>query len=182
MENNEEKQHDNFELKENFCKTNYHHLLLVGLLAFLGSFLASYFLIHQVMIYHWEKAKRHNIVKYEQQIMNDIDKNSHKIHRKEHETFQKFKNKISAIQSSKYEDGYVIVIDLKHFNNDENNIRFNLNGNVVTVSGNIVKNKKNKENSYFFTETFEIPEKIDFSEIKKEKIDNMYIITLPIEN
>ena len=181
MENNEHQQHNEFEIKENQCKPHYQRLLLVGLMTFLGSFLASYFLMHQAMIFHFGLAKRH-MLKAEHQLMNDFDKDIPKLPEKKHKDFQNLKNKISAIQSAKYEDAYIIVVDLKQFNNDENNIRFNVNGNVVTVSGNIVKDRKNGENSYFFTETFEIPEKINMSEITKEKIKDKYIITLPIED
>jgi len=35
---------------------------------------------------------------------------------------------------------------------------------------------------YYFTESFYVPEKIDKENIKKEKIKNDFIITLPIEN
>ena len=123
-----------------------------------------------------------DIIKEEQMLFNDFEKNAEKMFENSLEKTKDFKKKISAVSSAKYEDEYVIVVDLKPFDNDENNIRFNVKGNVVTVSGNVINNKKNKESRYYFTESFEIPEKIILSEITKEKVKDKYIITLPVRN
>lgn len=173
MENNEEKKFTiSYECKK---------LIIIALMTFLGAFLAFYVLMHQTIMHSFkrhphssfvnEKALKH----YEKRMENDFEE----IGKKE---ISKFKNKVSAVQTLKYDDAYVIVVNLKPFNNNENNIRFSLNGNVATVSGNVVTNKRNGETAYYITESFEIPEKIDINEIQKEKVDGKYIITLPIEN
>ena len=151
-------------------------LLIVGVLSFIGAFLAFYVLMHQTMLLKFSPLNN-DIVKFEDNLARDANKMLFLSEK----GFKNFKHKISAAHTLKYDDAYVIVIDLKHFNNDENNIRFNVNGNIVTVSGNVVKDHRNKENKYYFMESFEIPEKINMSGIEKEKIDNKYVITLPFE-
>ena len=123
------------------------------------------------------------------QLERDVIKDFEKLNKEENHVagltkkeLKTIKNKISAVQSAKYEDAYVIVVDLKQFDNNENNIRFSINGNTATVSGTTSKNKGNSESEYYFTESFEIPEKIEINNITKEKINNKYVITLPIEN
>ncbi len=177
MENNEQNTNKN---KEKKAKKECKKLLMVAIMSFLGSFLAFYVLMHQTIL-HYFSPIRNDILRNERRLIHDFNKDAQKFIGIPKKEFRHFKNKISAIQTEKYEDAYVIVVDLKQFNNNENNIRFNINGNMVTVSGNVIKDKHNKENAYFFTETFEIPEKINMEEIKKEKIGNKYIITLPIE-
>ncbi len=156
-------------------------IFVYSLMTFLGAFLAFYVLMHQTM-FHFFKTRHHAPIINEKSFNNfekDIENDFEKLEKRE---INKFKNKISAVQTLKYDDAYVIVINLKPFNNNEDNIRFSVNGNIATVSGNVIKNKRNGESSYYFTESFEIPEKININEIQKEKIDGKYIITLPIEN
>lgn len=178
MENNE----NNYSNKQShpFKKD----LCLVALMAFVGSFLAFYLLAHQTYI-HFFSPMKNKFSNMERDLMKDFQKmenDTEKMAGLTKREMKTIKNKISAVQSAKYEDAYVIVIDLKQFGNDENNIRFAINGNTVTVSGTTTKNRKNSENEYYFSESFEIPEKIKMNEITKEKINNKYVITLPIED
>ena len=178
MENNE-----NNTKESCICNKNEEpkKLLIIALMTFVGSFLAFYVLMHQTMIY-LHKSKHHLPIISEKSV-NEMEREIQNSFKKfENRELNKFKSKISAIQTLKYEDAYIIIINLKPFNNNEDNIRFSINGNVATVSGNVVKNKHNSENAYYFTESFEIPEKIKINEIEKEKVDGKYIIVLPIEN
>jgi len=177
---------DNYENKE---QQNHHHynacnwkkVALISLMVFLGSFLAFYVLVHQTMM-HFFKPAGHYFHKQEQQFLNDFDKDFKKMKKMTKMDWKKAEEKISAIQTVKNENEYVIVIDLKKFNNDERNITFDVNGKIITISGNVIKNNRNSQNSYYFTESFEIPEKIDKADITKERVKNNYIITIPVEN
>ncbi len=173
-------EHNNFNSNDNACHCT-KHAWLIALLAFLGSFLAFYVLMHQTMM-HYMAPFKHDMGRLERNMDRDFRREMHKVTAFPEKEFKGFKNKISAIHSAKFEDAYVIVVNLKQFDNNENNIRFNVSGNLVTISGNVNKSKRGGESSYYFTESFEIPEKIKMSEIKKEKYGDKYIITLPIEN
>lgn len=167
--------------EKNYIDNECKKIFIIAMMTFLGAFLAFYVLMHQTM-FHFFKARYHTPVINENfldKFENEIENNYDKFEKKE---ISKFKNKVSAIQTLKYYDAYVIVINLKPFNNNEENIRFSVNGNIATVSGNVVKNRRSGESSYYFTESFEIPERIKINEIKKEKVNGKYIITLPIED
>jgi len=174
--------------ENNYSNRNGHpfkkDLCLVALMAFVGSFLAFYLLAHQTYIHYFSPMKN-KIPHLDKDIMKDFSKmenDSFEMSGLSKKELRSLKNKISAVQSAKYEDAYVIVVDLKQFGNNENNIRFAINGNTATISGNTNKSRGNSESEYYFTESFEIPEKIKINEITKEKINNKYVITLPIEN
>lgn len=172
---------ENNENEKNSASCECKKIFIVSLMTFLGAFLAFYVLMHQTM-FHFFKTRHHSPI-INEKIIKDFEKNIEKDFQKtEKNEENKFKSKVSAVQTLKYDDAYVIVVNLKPFNNNEENIRFSINGNVATVSGNVIKNKRNGESSYYFTESFEIPEKININEIQKEKVDGKYIITLPIEN
>ena len=176
MENN-----DNNSTEIQNKKGEFKKILVIALMTFLGAFLAFYVLVHQTMLY-FHRAK-YNIPIITEKTIDNMEKQMQNSFKKmDDREFSKFKNKISAIQTLKYEDAYVIIVNLKPFNNNEENIRFSINGNIVTISGNVIKNKYNGENAYYFTESFEIPEKIKINEIEKEKVDGKYVIILPIEN
>ena len=176
MENNENNYKHPHPFKKDLC--------LTALMAFLGSFLAFYLLAHQTYLHYFSPLKN-KFAKMEHDVMKDFDRmdsDSQKIAGLSKKEMKNLRNKISAVQSAKYEDAYVIIVDLKQFDNNENNIRFSINGNTVTISGNTNKSQGNSESEYYFTESFEIPEKIKMNEITKEKINHKYVITLPIED
>lgn len=177
MGNENRENHNEYYSKNCECSK----FFMVALMTFLGSFLAFYVLMHQTMRILMHPV-RNDVMKFEREFKNDFNRDFQKIKQFSDKAFNQTENRISSIQTAKTDEEYIIVVDLKRFNNDVNNIRFNVNGNTVTISGNSVKNKKNKETAYYFTESFEIPEKINMSEISKEQIKDKYIITIPIEN
>lgn len=179
MDNYENNQQQNQHHHYNEC--NWKKVAFISFMVFLGSFLAFYLLVHQTML-NVLKPAGHYFYKQERQFLNDFEKDFKKMDRMNKMNWKKAEEKVSAIQTVKNENEYVIVIDLKKFNNDERNITFDVNGKIITISGSIIKNKRNSENSYYFTESFEIPEKIDKADITKERIKNKYIITIPVEN
>lgn len=171
MENNENQTCENG--KKHNCKS----VFLIALMTFLGAFLAFYFLASQTM--HHLKQNSFN---FGRQLEKEFSNDFKKFKAFSQQDFKTLEKRVSAIHTEKYEDAYVIFVNLKAFNNDPNNIRFNVKGNTVTISGSIVKNKGSNENSYYFTESFEVPERIVMDEITKEKINDEYIITLPIKD
>jgi len=176
MDNNENQINN-----ENNCTWECKKLFLIAFMTFLGSFLAFYVLMHQTMVHIFIPQHKNKIL-VERQFMKNIERDFEIFKYNPTKNLKDFDNKISAIQTVKNDNEYVIFIDLKKFNNNEKNISFGINGNIVNISGRLIKNKRNKEISYYFAESFEVPEKIDTNKIKKEKINNNYIITIPIEN
>ena len=110
MENNE----NNYSKQERLITKK--DLCLVALMAFVGAFLAFYLLAHQTYLHYFSPLKN----KFSQ-LERDVIKDFEKLNKEENNVagltkkeLKTIKNKISAVQSAKYEDAYVIVVD---FNN-----------------------------------------------------------------
>jgi HSP20 family molecular chaperone IbpA len=127
----------------------------------------------------------------ERQIFNDFDK----IYKKEmkefdriHKNFDNFNNismPIQFIDSVKIkseidDDNYNIIVDLKQFNNDENKIKYHINGKKITVYGNSHINDNNYQENISFSQDFLLPQNADTSKIKMIKELNKLIISIPL--
>ena len=162
------------------CRCNEEHWIkfaFIALAVFLGVFFATYYIMDQI---------RHSYgIPYR---MDNLDR----ILREQDRVFQDF-NKIPvgfqaafnendpvSVESFKDENVYKIIIDLKPFDNNINNVDVKADGKKVTVSGIKYKDRHNRKDLYTFSQTFALPEKIDSLAIKKEKIKDRYVITLPI--
>ena len=84
------------------------------------------------------------------------------------------------VESFKEENAYKIIIDLKPFDNNINNVDVKVDGRKVTVSGIKYKDRHNREDLYTFSQTFLLPQEVDALDVKKEKVKDKYVITLPI--
>ena len=166
--------------------------LLIAFFAFIGGFLATYFVMDQMIE---NQFKRHaNLFQpkiIERQIFNDFDK----IYKKEmkeldriQKKFEKYNNIAMPIQmidsvkiKSEIDDGnYEITVDLKPFNNDENKIKYNINGKKITVYGNSQIKDNYYEENISFSQDFLLPKNADTTKIKQIKEFNKLIISIPL--
>lgn len=166
--------------------------LLIAFFAFIGGFLATYFVMDQMIE---NQFKRHaNMFQpkiIERQIFNDFDK----IYKKEmeeinkiHKKFENFNNISTPIQimdsvkiKSEIEDGnYEITVDLRPFNNDENKIKYTINGKKITVYGNSQIKDNYYEEDISFSQDFLLPKNADTTKIKQIKELNKLIISIPL--
>lgn len=153
-------------------------LLLLAL--FLASYLAVYYVSDQIRhSYYIPRTQLEtidNIIKEQDKLFNEIS------------TFP-MQNRISKELSNPIEmykndaeDAYKIVINLKEFGNNTDNIKLNITDKEITINGSNETYKKNSEKHYEFSQNIVFPEKIDKKQIKKEIKRNKYIITLPIDD
>ena len=166
--------------------------LLIAFFAFIGGFLATYFVMDQMIE---NQFKRHaNMFQpkiIERQIFNDFDK----IYKKEmkeldriQKKFENYNNITMPIQmidsvkiKSEIDDGnYEITIDLKPFNNDENKIKYAINGKKITVYGNSQVKDNYYEEDISFSQDFLLPKNADTTKIKQIKEFNKLIISIPL--
>lgn len=166
--------------------------LLIAFFAFLGGFLATYFVMDQMIE---KQFKRHaNMFQpkiIERQIFNDFDK----IYKKEmkeldriQKKFENYNNIAMPIQmidsikiKSEIDDGnYEITVDLKPFNNDENKIKYAINGKKITVYGNSQVKDNYYEEDISFSQDFLLPKNADTTKIKQIKEFNKLIISIPL--
>ncbi len=163
--------------------------------AFLGSFLAFYFIADQMA----ERTFRNhfNPQKYEKRMIKDIEK----MYKQDMKAFdnsfnldKKFKNKhhqdfatpVFMLDSVKIkteydDDKFKVIVGLKPFQDDENKIKYNVNGRKLTVFGNSEIKEKDFEHDVAFSQDFILPENADTSKITKIKDGNKVIISVPVK-
>lgn len=158
-------------------------VLLVSFAAFLGAYLATYYIVDQARHTHG-----YPFIKYERPSRDFMAQ------RRLYEDFNRFerdtlnidkdlmaKNPVK-IKPLKNNEGYQICINLKPFDNNEKNINIDIKQNRVNISGQSNKVDENNESEFSFSQSFILPETIDVSKVKKERKGHKYIITLPFEN
>lgn len=163
-------------------KANYHHgacdyhpfwkALLTGLLTFLGAFCAFYVVSdwHFKRMMHPPYAKIDRMLKKE---MRDMDK----IFRAEKEFNAKAANVIHLEQGK---DAYRILIDLRAFDNNENNVKVGSNGNILTINGQSIKKSRRNEQISEFQQSYMFGDNVNLKEMTRETKGHYYIVTIPI--
>ena len=174
--NNENKEcHCNSHKTEHWVK---FALLLLAL--FIACYLAVYYVLDQIRhAYYIPAAPIENIdriIREQDRLFNEMS------------AFPMHNSAMMAIKSpvETYKDdttdSYKMIINLKPFNNNPNNVKINIDENRISVKASSEKSKKHSDSVYKFTQSFVLPEKIDTEKVTKEKIKNKYVITLPVEN
>ena len=147
----------------------------------LGSFLAFYF-VADMTIKHltdpsYQFKKMNKIMEHHSREMDKIDKKMMK-----EIGMPDFHKHKSMVMVERDDDEYKIIVDLRAFDNNEKNVKFDINNNMATVSASIEKEKKHEDSIIEFSQTFYLSGNIDKNKIKKEKERNQYIITIPLKD
>lgn len=172
---------ENQNIEHKTINENYHYstcdrhpfwkALLTGLLTFLGAFCAFYVVSdwHFKRMMHPPFAKMDRMMKRE---MREMDK-----------MFQAERNlsKHSAqvIHLEQGKDAYTILIDLRAFDNDENNVKVGSNGNILTINGQSIKKSKRNQQISEFQQSYLFGDNVNLKEMTKEVKGHYYVITVP---
>lgn len=174
--------------------------------AFLGGFLAVYFVADQIMDRHPAPPK-FNHYKFEKRMFDDIDK----MYRNHHRNFEKmYQNDMNAFKEAfkinkKFEDRifsemampipitdtvkiknyyeddeFKVVISLKPFQGDDSKINYNVKGRKLTVFGSSKIKEKDYEHDVAFSQDFILPENADIAKVEKQKDGDKLIISVPM--
>lgn len=145
---------------------------------FIGSFLAFYFISDM-------KFNRMTDPVYQMRKME-------KMMRQEQKDFRRMENRFGdnpfeprlapmLVNLVKEPGEYKIIVDLKPIGGSENNVNVKLDDNVVTVSGEVEKQERHREDIINFSQSYYLDEKINADKITKERKGNKYIVTIPFE-
>ncbi len=190
---NEEKTNEDH--KECQCKKTGIAMIIA---AFLGGFLAIYFVADQIM-----ERKLNSISftpnRFEQKMFDDMDRmyrqdmkafddmfkkmpqpKMHELKHK-HPMMPMFMTDDVKIKSDFEDNHFNITIGLKPFQDDENKINYNVNGRKLTVFGNSHVKDKGYEEDIAFSQDFILPENSDILNISKIKDGNKLIISVPVK-
>ena len=167
--------------EENYSKMGWHlvkfALLLVSV--FLATYLAIYYISDQIRHSFYSPALPiediDKIIKEQDKLFNQ--NKALPMHDFSHKSMN---NPIETYKDAET-NSYKMIIDLKQFQNNPQNVDIKVKDNNVVVRALSDKKDKNSEKIYAFSETYMLPEKIDEDKITKEQVKNKYIITMPIE-
>ncbi len=148
------------------------------LAVFIGSFLAFYFIsdmrMNRLMSPEYQMRKMEKLIKQEQRDLRRIE-----------EGFgdNPFVPKMAPmlVNLVKETGEYKVIVDLKPIGGSEKNINVKLTDNVVTVSGEIEKQARQREEIIDFSQSYYLDEKVSADKMTKERKGNKYIITIPFE-
>lgn len=173
MIENENREYRNGHRGEHWLKT-----FAIIMAVFIGSFLAFYFIadmrMARLMSPEYQMRKMEKLIKQEQR---DI--------RRMEEGFGEnpFVPKMAPmlVNLVKEPGEYKVIVDLKPIGGSEKNINVKLSDNVITVSGEIEKQARQREEIIDFSQSYYLDEKINADKMTKERKGNKYIITIPYQ-
>lgn len=168
---------NNYEVKPLCKKHPVLKCLLCGLAVFLGAFCAFYVVADWHFKSMWRMKHRIPYEKRMEHFARKELKEFDSIIGKEGKKFRK--NGIIHIQNNG--QAYRIVIDLRAFDNNENNLQVSANGNILTLAGRSVRKSKHDEQIMEFQQNYLFGNNVKLSDMTKETEGNYYIITIPIQ-
>ena len=154
-------------------------VLLISFAAFLGAYLATYYIVDQARHTHgypfarFERPNKDFMA--QRRLYEDFNRFERDALIIDKELMAKKPVKINPLKDN---EGYKICINLKPFDDNEKNIKVDIKPNRVNISGKRGKVDKNNESEFAFAQKFIPPETINVSKDKKEKKGKKYIIIL----
>ena len=106
------------------------------------------------------------------------DRAMHKMMKRD---FRTERNLESYIQLDEAPDSYIVTVNLKPFNNDEENVSISTDDNVLTINASNEKNKKNSSRVLSVSQSYAFPNNVNFDKITKERRGDKYVITVPMK-
>lgn len=191
-ENNNNENNNHVHYHEKHC---WKKCLAMLIAAFLGAFLAFYFVTDQMMKrYHFHHF---NPERFEKRMFDDLER-SYKIDRKNFDKMLKRQEKILKLNRENLalpffiteavkittdfaDNNFNIIIDSKAFKNNENDVNYKVDNRKLTVFGSTVVKDKDFEQDVAFSQDFILPTNADTENISKDKDDKRIIITVPLK-
>lgn len=157
-----------------------HHWLRIGAIAlvtFIAAFLAFYCVME--LMFHRVTDPMYNARRIE------------KMMKQQEKSFQKIEDKMMAenpfepkmrpmlVNLVKENNEYKVIVDLKPLENNEKDVKVNINDHIISVSGELDKKSFSGEKIINFSQSYYVDEELQTEDITKEKKGDKYIITIP---
>lgn len=166
--------------------------------AFIGGFLAFYFVADQMM--HKYYRPHFNPHQFERKMFDNMDR----MYKQDMKAFEdafnmrgKFKKMKKLHEAdfampvfmmdsvkikTEFDDGkFNVIVGLKPFQDDENKVNYNVEGRKLTVFGSSEVKDKDFQHDVAFSQDFILPENADTANITKVKDGHKLIISVPVE-
>ncbi len=158
---------------------NWRKILAIGLISFIASFLAFY-IVMEIMVRRVNDPIR-DFKHVERMIQHQQRDFRHAEERLMENPFVP-KMRPMIVNLVKESGEYKVIIDLTPLEGDENSVAVNVDGKVVTITGELDKKIRGNERIINFAQSYYLDEKLLTDKIIKEKKGNKYIVTIPYED
>ncbi len=181
MEENKTTTEETVKIKETLhpeCHHSFWKTILSGLLIFLGAFCAFY----TVADWHYKSMFRNAMMGTNEGKMEHLmRKEMRAMDAMFAEDARLSKKAGNIIHLKQTKDFYKIAIDLRAFDNNENNVQVTSNGNILTINGRSIRKSKHNEQISEFQQQYMFGPNVKLSDLTKSTEGNFYIVTIPIE-
>ena len=159
-------------------ETKHHWLRIcaIALISFIAAFLAFY-IVMEIMI-NRISSPAYQVKRIEKAIEKQDREFERFIDKRMENPFEP-KMRPMMVNLVKEPNEYKIIIDLTQLDGNEEAIKVDVEGDELTVKGNIDKKIRGTEKIINFTQTYYLDENLDESKITKERKGDKYIITIP---
>ena len=165
-----------------FNEDSRQNWLKIGIIALI-TFLVAFFAFHLALKHN---LKRMTSPFYQaEQIEKILEKEQRELNRYDNMGMQNpFEPRMRPMMVNlvKELNEYKVIVDLTQFDGDENAINVDIQGDELTVKGQIDKKVRGSEKIINFTQTYYLDESLEENKIIKEKKGDKYIITIPFKN
>ncbi len=158
------------------CRHPIWKCILSGLLIFLGAFCAFY----TVADWHFKSMMRPGIGAFPGRMEHMMKKEMRAMDNMFAEEGRLSKKAGNIIHLKQTKDFYKIAIDLRAFDNNENNVQVTTSGNILTVNGRSIRKSKHNEQISEFQQQYMFGSNVKLSDLTKSTEGNYLIITIPI--
>ena len=194
-ENNENLNNKAQDVNKHICFENHCWKMCLGMViaAFLGGFLASYFVVDQMAERQYKRFSYSPFL-YENRILNNHDRIYQKNLKEFEKVFEKDKDddfsglsipgllgNTVKIKSGFNDNHFEVTVDLKPFRYDENKVNYNIQRRKITVFGSSDTKNSDYEESISFAQDFILPDNADITNVEKKKIGNNLVISVPLK-
>lgn len=155
------------------------HWIKLGIIA-LVFFLVSYLAFHLAMKHN---LSRFNNPYYQMEKMEKVlqrqERDLERFAEKDMESPFIPKMRPMLVNLVKEPNEYKVIVDLKPLDGDEKAINVDIQGDELTIRGELDKKIRGSEKIINFTQTYYLDEKIEEQKISREKKGDKYIVTIP---
>lgn len=166
---------------EHKCGLERHPIMkyfLLGFLALIGAFLAFY-----VVTDWYFKAMLNpvNQMKRMDKVIEKRDREMEKAFKKAFQGTERLQERANhVIRLEQSDNEYKVLVDLVPLNDNEKNVSVKTNGNILTVKAVGLHGFGDRKSLVEFTQSYMFGDDVDLAKLTKERKDEMYIITIPI--
>ncbi len=183
MEENQHNTEERIQVESaNHSSCTRKHPILKCLMCALITFIAAFCAFYTVMDWHMKSLFPPEIRPFGPRFERTFQKDMYRMNKMLKEDQKIAREAANVIHLEQTRDYYKILIDLRAFDNNVNNVQVTANGNILTIHGRSIKKSKHNEQISEFQQNYMFGENVKLNELTKETEGHYYVVTIPIRD